>query len=620
MAKRIFKDMTPAERREARKEARLNKKKPEPVPQRFTSADTNRGKKAAVIERESMFESAPRGYQQTPEEKARVAAEAGENSNFEDIFLSVIQFLPPEQQSRAFSLFSVFRKQSPEDQKAVIDSLMTVAREQTGPLFDLYKKRITEDTEYNKAALNRQMNNAKALYDRLVQVTDTNALRDKAKTDRNMAKVIRNITNNAFVERVAGSGIQRRRTQEQLEEARLAKEDIEVAKGQKQVQAGQQLGQIEADIQARLAREDILKERDVFDTEQKEEESVRSLFLSLFENQMSGAGDDARENIETGAIDPTTGMPSTDISVTGGGSKAGNIRKGTDLRADVFSSGGTDDQRRTRSSEEGRVSRAKKEADRLAGVQQQFLDAQGRLFQLNQYRAALKLANRDTSEIDAEMARLKPIVEMQLRRDANAGNNNIRPGDLDFSLEQAADRFIFDNSGLIGRYGSKPLDREKLATILQDYATNAVPNFGKDFVGLDKEDFSYVYSTRDIVNPFGSLNFDESKRGPVPVPTSSLTNPRQDVLSPTTAPIRQPQPIGVQRVGNTVLPTAAAPAGSSLDLARQAASGAITQDQQRAARDAIMFPSNLVSVPGSKTQVDLSTRTYTGGKPLSRRR
>lgn len=554
MAKSIFKDMTPAQRVEARRQARLNKNKTAAAPApRFSYEDTNRGRRDAAEEAQKKADEAmsQRGYQLTPEQEARNAASA--NKDFEDIFLSVIQFLPPDQQGRAFSLFSVFRQQKPEDQKLIVDSLMKVAQEQTGPLFDLYKQRIEQDSTYNKAALDRQMNNAKANYERLVRDVDTNALRDKAKTDRNMAKVIRSITNTAFVDRVAGSGIQRRRTQEQIDEARLAKEDTDVQATQTKGVAGQQLGQIEQDIQAKLNREDVLAERDQTDNEQKRQEEQRALFLSLFENQFANAGDDARENVESGDIDPTTGKPGSNVTITPGGVNAGDVRIEDTLRSDVFQSGGTDQQRKTRGNEETRVKNASAEQERLNKVLGDTDAAINYMFDLNRYRKALQLANRDTSEVDAEIARLKPLAQKRLEG-ARRGEGSFRgnsgsglPDDLNWFLDRDADGYIFDNAQLIGRYGTAPLNREKLGQELQRYSqTYNSSTFGTKYTDTLAGWGTGIYmpGTNDLLNRYGDTAFNESLRGPVPVPTSSQTNPRADVLAgATTAPIGGGTPV-----------------------------------------------------------------------------
>lgn len=539
MAQSIFKNMTPDQRREARKQARLNKRKPEPAPQpRF--ADTNRGKRAVAEARdEKATATRTTTIERTPEQEAMTRSQSGK---FEDIFLNIVQFLPPEQQARAFSLFSVFRQLPEADQKSTIDSLMSVAREQTGPLFDLYRKRIEEDRDYQKADLLRQKNNAKATYDRLVQTTDFNALRDKGKTDRNIAKIIRNITNTAFAERVAGSGIQRRRTQEQLDEARIAKEEIDIDKSQKQAQAGQQLGQIEQQIQQNIDRQDVLSQRELDSNEQKREEESRSLFLSLFENNFQNAGDNARENVESGDI-PTTGRAGSDISILPGGVQSTNIRRSDEMRADVFNDGGTDEQRVTRGREEQRVKNAVAEDARLNQLLRDTDAAVGRLFDLNRYKAALRMANRDTSEVDAEMARLMPIAQNRLSRARNNEGNFMGasgsglPDDLSWWLDRSADNYIFDSARLVGRYGSAPLDREKLTSELQRFSQTYNPQtYGKDFLGLEEQwgyGSVYIPGTNTLNNKYGSLSFNESLRGPVPVPTSSLTNPRADVLAPS---------------------------------------------------------------------------------------
>lgn len=553
MAQTLFKNMTAAERRDARKQARLNKNKP-PEPPAPIFGNTSRGRRAEAEQQKAELETnlTKRGAQPSPEQQA--ASAAASNSKFEDIFLSIIQFLPPDQQGRAFSLFSVFRQQPPEDQKAIVDSLMQVAREQTGPLFDLYKQRIEQDTEYNKASLNRQLNSATNNYNRLVQDVDTNALRDKAKTDRNMAKIIRTITNTAFVDRVAGSGIQRRRTQEQIDEARLAKEDIAVKANQTKGTAGQQLGQIEQDIQARLDREDVLKERDLTDEQQKQEEANRTLFLNLFENQFANAGDNARDNVESGDIDPTTGKPGSNVSITPGGVQSADIRTGDELRSDVFQSGGTDDQRRTRGREETRVKNATAEDKRLNDLLKQTDDAVNYYFGLNHYKQALMLANRDTSAVDAEMARLQPIVQQRLQG-ARRGEGSFRgasgsgiPDDLNWWLDRDRENYIFGNN-LIGKYGTAPLDRTKLANELQLFSKQyADTTFGTQYNDLATQwaDYGSVYipGTNQLNNKYGSTAFNESLRGPVPVPTASNTNPRADVLSTATvAPIGGSQPV-----------------------------------------------------------------------------
>lgn len=551
--------MTPAERVEARKQARLNKQKPpEPSPSIFTETSRSRRSDAKVREA-AVVPSA--GYQLTPEEQAR--NEASGNKNFEDIFLSVIQFLPPDQQGRAFSLFSAFRQQKPEDQKTVIDSLMKIAQEQTGPLFDLYKKRIEQDTEYNKAALNNQLSSAKANYDRLVQTVDTNALRDTAKTDRNMAKVIRSITNTAFVDRVAGSGIQRRRTQEQIDEARLANEDIMVKANQTKGAAGQQIGQIERELQSKIDREDVLKERDVTDNAQKEEEANRSLFLSLFENQFANSGENARDNLESG-----------DIDVTGGSSSA-DVRSSVSAQMDAFASGGTDAQRRARGNEEKRVANAKAEDARIAGLNQSYNDATGRMFQLRTLSAAMKKLGRSTSEVDAEIERLKPYAQTLLDQ-ARAGKGTFQGSsgsgvsDLDYWLS-------LSDEAVYGKYGYGGMDRNQLNTYL-DQTKGLLDTLGQDFTGLEKIPDK---------NSYGAATFNEHLRPILPR--------RGDVLTPAPDPLdRRPFPMPIV-----------------VDQPRRPTPLPVVVDDTNVRRD--------ITIPGSGTKVDLRTRTYTGGKPLSRR-
>lgn len=544
MAQRIFKNMTPEQRREARKQSRLKKQKPAAPAPRFSG--TNRGKRDAAEKREAAFVEQKKGAQPSLEQEAATRAAS---TKFEDIFLNIVQFLPPEQQARAFSLFSVFRQLPEADQKSTIDSLMQVAREQTGPLFDLYKKRIEEDTDYQKADLDRQKNNAKANYDRLVAVTDFNALHDKAKTDRNIAKIIRNITNTAFVDRVSGSGIQRRRTQEQLEEARLAKEEIDIDKTQKQGSAGQAYGQIAQEIDQKLNREDALGQRLLDDNEQKRAEEERALFLQLFDNNYSMAGDVARDNLESGDI-PTTsgGRAGSDISILPGGVKDVNVRRSDSIRADVFNDGGTDDQRRTRGNEEKRVKNATAEQARLEKLVSDTDQAVNYLFNLNRYKKALQLAGRNTADVDAEMARIMPVASARLDR-ARHNEGSFRgqsgsglPDDLRWYLDRDAEEYVFDRAKLIGKYGTSPLDRTKLASELQQFSAQYNSNtFGTLYKDLDKEweqGGVYIPGSNEFNNKYGSLNFNESLRGPVPVPTSSLMNPRVDVLAPnvTVAP------------------------------------------------------------------------------------
>lgn len=453
------------------------------------------------------------------------------NSSFEDIFLSVIQFLPPDQQGRAFSLFSVFRKQSPEQQKAIVDSLMSVAKEQTGPLYDLMKTRIEEDTTYAEAALNRQKNNALANYNRIVELTDINALRDKAKEDRSLAKTVRSITDNAFVTRVSGpGGIARRRTQEQLEAARLAKEDIDVAKNQKQTQAYQAFGQLEQEINARIAREQQMKERDLFDEEQKQMEANRSLFLSLFENEFSGLGDNARTNIESG-----------DIPVDAEGPMNANIRDSESLFSAVAGAGGTDQERKVRYGEEVRVGNAKSEEERLNMIQGEVGKATSYILELAKYRGALRLAGRDTTEVDNEIARVRPIVESQIDRarsgqGAFLGTTGSGTPDLDWFLNNAADNYIYNDAGITGKYGSSPLDRTKLSESLHGFSS-LNEQFGSSFNDVAYQDLRYVPNTNQLQNKYGSTEFNGTL---APAPSTPYVAPysapapsvQPDVLAP----------------------------------------------------------------------------------------
>lgn len=541
--------MSASERREVRKQARINKAASKVPVQRFVQK-TDRQIREDVEKREEEFKQTnlDRGPVQTPEQQA--AATVSNDQTFEEMFLSIAQFLPPEDQARAYSLFSVFRKLPLADQKATVDSLMEVARQSAGPLFNLYEKRIKEDTTYNKGALERQMNNALSNYDRLISTIDTNVIRDKAKTDRGMAETIRSITNRAFVDRVSGSGIQRRRTQEELERARLDKEDADVRAGQGRGAAGAQFEQLKANLQSQLDREDVLQERSVFDNEQKQLEEERMLFLKLFENQMSGMGDDARANLETGDIPSADGKRST-------------------TAAEAMAQGGTDEQRRARTAEEKRVANARAEDARYASTKQNVDLAIERVFDLNNYRASLRLANRDTSAVDAEIARLSPVAEAQLERARRGEGTFMRQigsglPDLGGLLSNAANEYTRKMGGLYGA----PIDRSKLTQELQRYSSMYTPeSFGTEFVGLDKDAQSM---TSRFINPFGS------------------TTGNQDVLAPTqnTAPAPSVTPATAR---TTVTPITRAPSKPIVKPTSQ-------------------YPT-----------VDLKNRTYTGSKPSFRR-
>lgn len=308
-----FKNLTAAQRREKRKQARLNKKKAKKEGV-FKTARQRRDEAKKRTKRTKKDV----GFQPSAESIARKEAlEAG--NEFEDRFLEIISFLPPDQKERAFSLFSVFRKQSPEQQSALIDELMSVAREEVGPLFDLATQRLREDIKDQQDALLRQKGFAERTFTALKRTVDTNALRAKAKEDRSLAKTLRNITGNAFLGRVAGSGIVKRRTREQVEETGIRKEDIDIAAAQRK-ESGQILfEQQRADIEAGLARLDVLQERGLRDIEEGpldldkgREESAVDVFLKLFESQARPAGQTARANIPTGAIDVLSGLDRTD--------------------------------------------------------------------------------------------------------------------------------------------------------------------------------------------------------------------------------------------------------------------------------------------------------------------
>lgn len=559
MAKKIFNNMTAAERREVRKQARINKREAKVVPEPRFVPKSNRQVQQDVVKREERFvqNNLDRAPVKTPEQEAAEIAN-GEQS-FEEMFLSIVQFLPPEDQSRAYSLFSTFRKLPKEEQKTMVDSLMNVARQNAGPLYDLYEKRIKEDATYNMEALKRQMNNAQANYDRLISTIDTNVIREKAKTDRSMAETIRNITNTAFVDRVAGSGIQRRRTREELERARLDKEDADVKANQGRGVAGAQFSQLQGNLQSQLDRQDVLQERDLYDNSQEEMEKERSLFLQLFENQMSGAGDNARDNIPTGDI------PDAEVGKT---------------RADVFAEGGTDAQRRARTTEEKRVANSVAEERRMSAAQQNINLAIDRIFDLNNYRASLRLANRDTSAIDAEIERLRPVAQAQIERARRGEGTFMRQvgsglPDLDGFLGKASEDYAVDTK-LIGRYGSAGLDRERLATELQRYSTLYNPDtLGKDFIGLDKEVLTYAPGTNKLINQFGSTGFNQEyappvRNGDVLDPTKPVVAPARATIVPPVAPTKKQAPV--------VKPVNTYPA------------------------------------------VDLKNRTYTGAKPSFRRR
>lgn len=290
--------MTAAQRREARKQARVNKSQaklaPPPAKQRFTP---RAAQEIALKQKEQEKRPEPT---KTPEQDAKERATSADS--FEDIFLNIVQFLPEDQKGRALSLFSVFRKQDPAQQKEIVDSLMSTAREQTGPLFDLMVGRIEEDRTYQKAAYERQKQNAVAQYDQLVQQTDLNALRDKAKQDRGLATTLRSITGSAFTDRVAGSGIVRRRNEEPMITSQTNKDDIDYARRQMQARARLSTEQTKAEMDANIGRVDVLSDRLKFDQGQTLEEGAQSLFLSLFENQYAGQGDAARDMIPTGAL------------------------------------------------------------------------------------------------------------------------------------------------------------------------------------------------------------------------------------------------------------------------------------------------------------------------------
>lgn len=488
-----FKTMTPTQRREARVQARMNKSKP-PAP---IFSDTSRGRRAAA--EKAAMEVKPSGFQ--PNQSDRVIAEAtAVKTDFEDIFLSIIQFLPPEEQGRAFSLFSVFRKSDPADQKAVVDSLMEVAQEQTGPLFKLYKDRIQQDTTYKKADLSRQLNNAKAIYDRVAETVDLNALREKAKTDKTMAKTIRSITNTAFVDRALG-GVQRRRSREVIDEAGDAKDEINVKANQLKTDALQNFGRIEQDIQAKLAREDVLQGRDLFDQDQDQLEAERGLFLSLFENSLANSGENARDNIGSGDIDVSGSNPSANL-------------RSTD-RADVLA-GGTDAQRRARGAEEIRVKNAATEQESMNKGNDLIGKTVQRVQDLWSYRKLLQTAGKDATAVSAEIDRLMPIVQREYEY-ALAGKTR-RAFHPEVAQQNKLEE-IFNNNVTESwlKNGIQP-NYSGINTAARDKAIvdNAWldQTFGKDF--LEVADVPFV-------NKYGATEFDTSK--------AITPAPRQDLLS-----------------------------------------------------------------------------------------
>lgn len=222
--------------------------------------------------------------------------ERDQRTSFEDDFIEIIGFLPQEQREQAFSYFSVFRRLPLEDQERLIGALMEMARRAVGPLFDLKRQRLREDTDYTVGGLERDRASAQAKFDELKNTIDTNAVRDKAKTDRALATILSRITSTAFRTNISG-GIVKLRGLMAMRNAKIKEEDIDVKAGQR-LRAGQlALNDKLGDIRARLDRASDLYDRGEFDLAQKELAETRSLFVDLAANELEPYGDIARRNI-----------------------------------------------------------------------------------------------------------------------------------------------------------------------------------------------------------------------------------------------------------------------------------------------------------------------------------
>jgi hypothetical protein len=317
--------MTAAQKREVRKEARLNKRlgkrayaSPPPravVPYQSKQLG-NKSPQQRRAEEEEARKSASEKAQTPDQEKLRLEGEVPKgDADFEDLFLSIVNSLPPgEQREQAFSYFAVFRKLPKEDQKNLVDQLMAHVETVYGPLRTRVMENLRQDFEYESKKLNLARNFAEAQFDQLVHDTDFNLLRSNAKTDKALAKTLQRVSSNAFLGNIVGSGIVRRQGFYVREAAQELKEDAAIQANQLKNKERLSFADVVARTENELARQQVLRERGEFAKSQEILENSNVLFAELFQNRFTDVGDTARRSIPTGAIEGgASGYGSTGI-------------------------------------------------------------------------------------------------------------------------------------------------------------------------------------------------------------------------------------------------------------------------------------------------------------------
>ena len=240
----------------------------------------------------------------------------GDPKTNEDEFLQILATVPESERGRYLSAYQEFRTLPVNEQKKYLNSFEEMAKKAVAPAYERKEKRLNEDFEYNEGSISRQKQSLQQTFEKIVGEIDFNVGRDIAKTNRDAASAIQNVTNTAFVTGVAGSGIFKRRSSYVNEAAGNRMEDINIGANQQKSRLELQKGQQEQRLDAELARMQQLMGRDVFDMGQNRKEDEAGLFFDLVGSDMGEKGYQYGRILES---DPTASMElNSGIKRTGG--------------------------------------------------------------------------------------------------------------------------------------------------------------------------------------------------------------------------------------------------------------------------------------------------------------
>ena len=230
--------------------------------------------------------------------KEQEAATQGVDPGFASDILRMITQIPPgPTRDKMISAFNQIQSLPAGEQKRWFDSLMTQAKQATDPQYKQDLTRLQEDFGFSKTGIETEKQFAKDNFNRFVQQTDFNRLREKAQDNKVLGDVLARITSDSFVTNVAGSGIIARRGQIARDEAARVEREKDITVGQNKGNEEAMLGQYVQRQDAQLGRQGQLQGRGETDLSQKNTYDTQSLFLDLFKNEAEETGQQVRADL-----------------------------------------------------------------------------------------------------------------------------------------------------------------------------------------------------------------------------------------------------------------------------------------------------------------------------------